>query len=463
MKYFLHCWLFNFSFLVSLNALGSDSTIRVENNEFLEKIISSKGYIYSYAGAPSCILPFKEAIFSEKGQELYKTPKNLYVRLHGTGFLYKMVSHNDSIVEFTRIDQTVNFNFNIGAYSFSAGEELYNYGGYGFWKNNGTIRRYNFKTSDWVAEASNQEVINQFSPISNAWFDPTEEKLYVPFETVVNDGLIGNVPRKGKVDENSHVLDLKTLKWQNIGKANQQVVEIMLNSELGISTHRGLLVLYHEKLYLIDFKSNKLFHLKDNMIAQTVFKMDKGQLLFHQGKLLHVYNPRTKKSDSIPMDLAKFSALPNAVIETNNDFTILAISSICLIGLIIFFSRKKRSKKLAKQRDEISKNDFKINFSETETALISMLIAKSKINQTATIEEINYTLGVKNKNIGMQKKTRSDVFKSINEKYTIFSSSDEILIKSIRSLSDKRYFEYMIDEEMIESVTGFLGAKIQKQ
>ena len=120
-------------------------------------------------------------------------------------------------------------------------------------------------------------------------------------------------------------------------------------------------------------------------------------------------------------------------------------------------------KKISKKRTESAKLDFKINFSETEISLMNMLVAKSKINLTATIDEINYTLGVKDKNIGMQKKIRSEVFNNINEKYSIFSNSDNSLIKSIRSSSDKRNFEYMIDEAMIESITAFLDSRIQKK
>ena len=60
----------------------------------------------------------------------------------------------------------------------------------------------------------------------------------------------------------------------------------------------------------------------------------------------------------------------------------------------------------------------------------------------------------------MQKKVRSDMFKSINEKFNILSNSDEILIKSIRSESDKRYYEYMIDKDMIESISAFLDPKM---
>jgi len=72
------------------------------------------------------------------------------------------------------------------------------------------------------------------------------------------------------------------------------------------------------------------------------------------------------------------------------------------------------------------------------------MVEKALLNKTATIPEINYILGVKDKNIGMQKKVRSDIINSINEKYRYQSSNTEPLIQSIRSEEDKRYFEYLI-------------------
>ena len=461
MKYLFHCLLFFIISISSIQAQGCDTTIIVENNDFLKKIINSKEYVYATTGGgASSILPLNEVIFREKEQSIYKTPQNVYIRLSATGFLYKMVYHDDSTIAFNRIDRTVNFNYNAHAYSFSNGEDLYNYGGYGFWKNNGTIKRYNFKTNEWSAEPCDKEVINQFNPINNAWFDPIEQKLHVPYKTIVNDGLKDNEPQKGKVNNMSFVLDLKTMKWQNNGKANEKVIEIMRNGEIAISTSRGLMVLSHEQLYLIDFKSNKIFHLNDNIIAQVVFKLKDGQMLCHQGDLLHFYDPRTKKSESIKIDLSRFVALPYPVIEPTISYFYFTGIAIILIGLIILYSRQKRKKKIAQKPIELSKPDFKVNFTETEIALISMLIGKSKLNLTASITEINYILGVKDKNIGMQKKVRSDIFKSINEKFNIFSNSDEILIKSIRSESDKRYYEYMIDKNMIESISAFLEPKI---
>jgi hypothetical protein len=94
--------------------------------------------------------------------------------------------------------------------------------------------------------------------------------------------------------------------------------------------------------------------------------------------------------------------------------------------------------------------NFKFEFSDIEKALIQMLLEKSKSNQTATINEINYVLGVKDKNIGLQKKVRSEVFIAVNKKFKLISDWDEPLVQSIKSESDKRYFEYMIRKDMIK-------------
>jgi hypothetical protein len=81
--------------------------------------------------------------------------------------------------------------------------------------------------------------------------------------------------------------------------------------------------------------------------------------------------------------------------------------------------------------------------------LLNLLLEKSKQNSTTTITEINYVLGIKDKNVGLQKKVRSDVMKSINEKFNFLQDGDTELVCNIRSQADKRFFEYYIDKENI--------------
>lgn len=97
-----------------------------------------------------------------------------------------------------------------------------------------------------------------------------------------------------------------------------------------------------------------------------------------------------------------------------------------------------------------------IRFSETEKQLLHLLLEKSKQKKTTTITEINYVLGIKDKNISLQKKVRSEVMNSINEKFSFLYPNQNSLIGNTRSLEDKRYFEYYIDESNFTFIEAIL-------
>lgn len=53
---------------------------------------------------------------------------------------------------FKRIDDNLkNLNYNFEAYLFTHQKEIYNIGGYGFWRSSGTLRKYNPKDYEWDA------------------------------------------------------------------------------------------------------------------------------------------------------------------------------------------------------------------------------------------------------------------------------------------------------------------------
>jgi hypothetical protein len=68
------------------------------------------------------------------------------------------------------------------------------------------------------------------------------------------------------------------------------------------------------------------------------------------------------------------------------------------------------------------------------------------------IHQMNHVLGIKDKNIGLQKKVRSDVINSINDKYQFITQADILLISSVRKVDDKRFFEYFITESEVNNI-----------
>jgi hypothetical protein len=153
--------------------------------------------------------------------------------------------------------------------------------------------------------------------------------------------------------------------------------------------------------------------------------------------------------DSLKIDYAAFKDLGIPIWEPVYDYTGIIVISVlifCFVSIFLYFHKRK---KLIVENIQ-AENGFRIQFSDTEIALIKLLIEKEKKNERADINEVNYVLGLKNKNTGLQKKVRSDTFNSINEKFKYISKTDDSLIQSIRSELDKRYFEYFIDNRNIE-------------
>ncbi len=169
-------------------------------------------------------LTTEAAMLKDRYQHIIKTQNNLYVQPWGSGFLFKMITSNDSILAFKRIDKTENLNYNQSAYHFSIGEDIYNYGGYGFWKTNGHLRKYNFHLNEWGIYQTSEELVPQLGPVNPTWLDPVNKKLYLPFQSMVNAGLKEKSFHEGKIFNESKVLDIKRVYGKMLGKSIQHVL-----------------------------------------------------------------------------------------------------------------------------------------------------------------------------------------------------------------------------------------------
>jgi hypothetical protein len=58
--------------------------------------------------------------------------------------------------------------------------------------------------------------------------------------------------------------------------------------------------------------------------------------------------------------------------------------------------------------------------------------------------------------VGLQKKVRSDMINTINEKYQFIKQSELPLISSVRKEDDKRFYEYYIPSSELKSIEQIL-------
>jgi len=113
-------------------------------NPLLQKIQSLEDFIGNVdIGKSSDILPLAGTSFSSNKQELIKHHGKIYLFLAQTGFIFEMSEPEGDSVVFRKIDNTININYNISCTNFIYKDQIFNYGGYGFWNKFAHVRKYN--------------------------------------------------------------------------------------------------------------------------------------------------------------------------------------------------------------------------------------------------------------------------------------------------------------------------------
>ena len=97
-------------------------------------------------------------------QDIVRCKTGLYILLSGTGQVYKCINLKNDSLEFQRIDSTSHFGYNYGAINFTSNECLYSFGGYGFWRHNGHLRRFN-KSKEWQLDFIEKEISTVHNPL----------------------------------------------------------------------------------------------------------------------------------------------------------------------------------------------------------------------------------------------------------------------------------------------------------
>ena len=446
--------------IVSTDSLGvpldTAGLITVKNSQFLSKIVENSKSPLVLRGPAQSFIQFNHPVLGIREQVAIKTPNNFFIAISGAGRIYQQIAVTDSLLYFKRIDDNENINYNLGAFYFSIGETVFNQGGYGFWKTNGTLRGFNFKDGEWDVFPTNIEVYNPIFP-SSSWFDASKNALYIPYQQLINSGLKGFQSAAGTVIDGVMYLDCKTWDWLQIGKVRSNYLNILKSSKIKVYNESGYFVSDGEDVYWFNFLNNSVSVNSNRALAQSINRLDNSSIHYYKEGILYSYFPATGALDTLVIDESKFVKEPESMWGLQLD---LATVWPLLFGLFLFVVSlwyffkipKKMVQKRTTETLTLGIKKLDVSFNQTELSLIDLLIEKSLVGATATINDINYVLGIKDKNVGMQKKVRSDVINGINERFKYATSQDIQLVLSVRSETDKRYFEYFIAKDQIKEV-----------
>ncbi len=410
---------------------------------------------------------------------ILKNKKGIFAAVVGTGYIYKLDILGDSC-RWIRLDSTYYSGYNLGAFTFCTDSLLFSLGGSGLFNLTGHLRFYNEQNHEWGIIPLNREVLLESeAQLNNTWFNPANQHVYTIARTKKIAALRETDPRVTRDAGKLFELDPISGTWRELGTANDTAYQVAGNSPW------GLLANNNTDFTLIDYSNNhyyaatattnrKLFSFLTARMRNLSFFIDST---FYYGDF-------DQYIDSIPLSLNDFKPTGEPVYQTT-ETSFLPINNAWLSGigfflvsgifLTIMLMKKRNSamppaqatttpEYIEKEQPRVEKaenglrpilfrnrKDYTL-LAETEKSLLKTLLTSTLNGETSKIEQINKVLGVASKNTDVQKRMRSDMINSINQKMALILEDPRPVIVKQRSEFDKRSFEYSIDQERLQQI-----------
>jgi hypothetical protein len=125
---------------------------------------------------------------------------------------------------------------------------------------------------------------------------------------------------------------------------------------------------------------------------------------------------------------------------------------IFLIFMYNIIQHKRKKKTIPDEVLTILYKNFYSAITIVEKELIQTIFQYQMSNEQISIKTINKIIGVQQKDILTQNKSRSDHFLRINQKFKLATRSKELLIVKEREASDKRQYNYNINPQFLKQI-----------
>ena len=409
------------------------------------------------------------------GISLLKKKKQVYIQLMGSGRLYQIQKKGKSEYDLIRLDSTFHTGSNFGSINFFYKDTLFKLGGIGFWKIKDYFTFFSNQTHEWELISSKKGVTVYQSPDKGILFYADQEKgkfylsntIYqVDFPASFNTSF----------SDTCRVFDFKERTWENLGKVEPALKEILQKS-LELKTTFGPYLVFHSDLemYWLNFSSNQygvLIKDKQAEFREKWLKLYKGTpehmyqfVMGNQFYLIRIEKNGALQYESIALSNKDFVDANAHPIYTNNFFVSFLqkigpgkpiIGNVFIVLLVILlyslYNKKIKKDKTPLEVQSILYKNFYSALTAVEKELIHAIYQLQINNEQISIKAINKIIGVQQKDTITQNKSRSDYFLRINQKFKLATRASESLIVKEREATDKRLYNYNINTLFIEAL-----------
>jgi hypothetical protein len=460
----------------------------------LKKLSSHKGTVLVYSQHKKSLVDFSDlpANFNTEGYNLIKDSSGLYVFPQGTGRIYQLDTSQRSY-RWQRIDDTYYSGYNFNSIGFRLDSIFYSFGGQGFWITNGTLRSYNVFSRQWDAIQLSDNIHWRKNKDGFFFLDTANKTLTLNAIPTPSAEMLKNGNAEQR-KEGLYRLNVKAGDWTRVGRMSDTPHVIVATLPWGLlDDNFGVLDLVNNRYcklsYQIRSKINAIF--SSNNYADRAIASFAIDSVFYMGDQFHPYDSLViSRADLIDTGIPVYTPMetPGLLDDIEAESFLLVFLGFLssFLGLLLYKAKKAQPtlaiereytpagqplsapndslKAVAAPKSEKHPTSFRSTrilelLEERERSLLEFLFNHSADERLTSIDEINKVTGVRHRSVEVQKRMRSDLIGSINQKLSIITRDKKPVVDKQRSEFDKRSFEYFIHPAHMELVEKIIRKK----
>lgn len=412
---------------------------------------------------------------------LIKKGKNIWIQPLGLGRLYKLEKTNNTYF-LNRIDSTIHSGVNYKAFTFQLNDTLFQFGGSGFWHMRGIMTYFSPQTHEWELYPSNT-IVNGYDDYLNIIkykVDAQANKLYATKSLAYF-----NMPKDFSIYDidSCFEFDFHKNTWTNLGATNPELIKVLQNANYYNFNVSDLLIFQNYlDYYWINFKKNefgKITPQRNNIMKQPwlslyTTKESYESIQFNLGSTAYLikitsgnklsYATYQINADDIDRSSIQYvykveNPIAHFFFNKVIPYFTPSVSITLLVAFGLFFIvYRQRKKRVPKEVTARLNYNFYHSLTIIEKELLQVLYLNHQKGDSISTKVINKIIGVQNKDVLTQNKSRSDHFLKINQKYKLSTQQQLPLIVKTRDSIDKRQYNYGLEpsylvylEKMIQS------------